>query len=402
MIMNKIQKNLSPKNTFFCIALINVMIMFWLLMFSNGSAMLAMGYGESLFCDFWRHIDRLLNYESIYGNLKDADAIFPPLAYWFLMFFAKMVAFKNVDGATTREIATSGYGILVFVMYLVLFIVLFAQIISYAYHGNNFYKSTLVLILVCSYPFWGCAFERGNPVIWSMLFLLIGLALREHKKWYIRELALICIAISAGFKLYPAIFGMLFIAEKKIKEACRLLVYGLLSFFIPFLLLGDRANLVDYLGTFERYLDKKVYSQTSILGNCVMIFGDQGLIWGKLIILALIIWAVVYLFLEKVNWKSIALLTAINTIVLPESYLYTYVYICIPLIFFLNERRKVWKKIDYLYAVCFALIFTCPPYSIYVEGAIFRGIYFAWIFMLLMISCEKIYEICRRHKSHIC
>lgn len=391
--MNRIKKYLSPPNVFFVISVINIFIMFTMLIITNGKAVLTMGYGDSLFCDFWAHINRLLNYENIYGNLKDADAIFPPLAYCFMMFFAKMIAFKNVDGTTTRDIATSGYGILVLIMYLILFVVIFVQVINYAYKENTHYKSFLILVFMCSYPFWGCAFERGNPVIWAMLFLLLGLILRNHEKWYIREIALICIAISAGFKIYPAIFGMLYIAEKRMKEACRLIVYGLMSFFVPFLLLGERANFIDYLGTFERYLGKEVYSQTSIIGNCVMLLGDYGVVFGKIIIVVLFICVLGYLFIEKANWKSIALLTAINTIVLPESYLYTYVYISIPLLFFLNEKRNEWKKIDYFYAVCFACVFTCPPYSLEVEGAIFRGIYFSWILLIAVIFSEKIFHL---------
>lgn len=253
----------------------------------NGKGVLAMGYGDSLFCDFWGHIKRLLNYENLYGNLKDADAIFPPLAYWFMMFFARMVTFKNADGAIIRDIATSGYGILVLIMYLVLFVVLFVQAINYSYKENTRYKTLLILVFMCSYPFWGCAFERGNPVIWAMLFLLLGLILRNHEKWYIREIALICIAISAGFKIYPAILGMLYIAEKRMKEACRLIAYGLMVFFAPFLILGERTNFIDYLGTFERYLGKEVYSQTSIIGNCVMLFGNHGVVLGKIIIVLL-------------------------------------------------------------------------------------------------------------------
>lgn len=235
--------------------------------------------------------------------------------------------------------------------------------------------------------------------MWAMLFLLLGIFLKDNDNKIIHELSLICIAISAGFKIYPAIFGMIYIVEKRWKEAARLVLYGVFFFFSPFIFWSDRVNIVDYIGTFERYLGKEVYSQTSILGNCIMVFGENGALLGKAIVIALIIWALFYLFTEKVNWKSLVILTATNTIILAESYLYTYVFITIPLIAFLNQKKENYEKMDFVYATLFAFIFTLPPYSLDVEGAIFRGIYMSWIALIALVSLEKLLKIARNVKN---
>lgn len=133
---------------------------------------------------------------------------------------------------------------------------------SIAYKTNsNLKKNIMIGVLLFSYPFFLYAFERGNPVMYTMFFLWGGIVLKDSNSKFLRELGLIFVAISAGFKLYPALFGFIWLAEKRYKEAVRLVIYGLMAFFIPFLFVG---NFTSYLSTFVLYLDKKVYSQTSV------------------------------------------------------------------------------------------------------------------------------------------
>lgn len=348
-----------------------------------------MGYGEGDFCDFWAHINRILQGSDFYANTSDADAIFPPLAYTFLSIFANILSFRVSSDVSLYQ---TGYGMLIFLMYIIVFVAAFIQTVHYAYKDKAQYRVLLCFVFLLSYPFWGCAFERGNPVIYAMLFLLMGIAFRESSNKVLRELALICIAISAGFKIYPAIFGILYIAEKRYKEAIRLVVYGILFFFVPFLWYGD---FISYVGMFLRYTGKSVYSKTSIIGNCVMILGNQqGVIVGRILTIIWIGWVMFFVFTEKCSWKRIAMLTSTQTILLAESYVYTYVFISIPLIMFLNylNEKQSNKLIDYVDAVLFALVFTCPP-LINIQSGVLVGIYFAWLAMLFRLSAEKIVKL---------
>ena len=54
-----------------------------------------------------------------------------------------------------------------------------------------------------------------------------------------KEAALLFIAFADGLKLYPAILGVLYLAEKRYREAGRLVVYGVVLFFLPFGFLGS-------------------------------------------------------------------------------------------------------------------------------------------------------------------
>ena len=281
------KKCLTPESVFVVAALFGIAVMFVMLWLSNGAAMPVMGYEESISCDFWGHIERLLKYERLYGNPNDANAIFPPLAYCFLQLFAQCFRSAGRDS----NIAVTGYGILVLNMYLLTFMTAFTLMLHYSYKTKStLFKILMPFIFLFSYPFWSFAFERGNPVIYAMLFLYAGLAMRDHTNKTVRELSLICIAVAAGFKIYPAIFGLLWIKEKRYKESLRLLLYGILLFFVPFVFFGGLQGLADYVQSFFRYLGKDVYSGTSIVGSCIKMFGEQGKAVGKIIIFLWLLW----------------------------------------------------------------------------------------------------------------
>ena len=369
------------ESIFFYFCAINILIMVILLLLSKGEFVSALTYDESNFADFWSHIGRLLFSENIYDT--DADAIFPPLAYLFLKLFAYPLIYKAEAGNEIEQIARSGYGILMVLMYLLLFYYLFMIAVNIFYETESRFKKTVLLgIFIFSYSVWGFAVERGNLILYTMLFLMLGLALRNSPNKALREIALVFTAVSAGFKLYPAIFGFVWIAEKKYKEAVRLVIYGLTAFFVPFLFVDSFRN---YINTFKLYLDKRMYSHASIWGSVINTFGDnkytQLLCRG--LVASIIIWALALLFIHGVNWKTITLLTATQTILIPEQYVYTYVLIIIPLIFFLNAGDK--RKIDYVYAALFAALFTMPP----IIGGRGRIMYFIWMLILIMVSVDE-------------
>ena len=95
--------------------------------------------------------------------------------------------------------------------------------------------------------------------------------------------------------------------------------------------------------------------------------------------------------------KTIALLTSTHTILLAESYVYTYVFIAIPcvLFFFVLNKQEKYRTMDYVYAVLFAGVFTIPPF-VNIQSGVLVGIYVCWIGMLVLISLEEIVKIMKR------
>ena len=254
-------------------------------------------------------------------------------------------------------------------------------------------ESALTAIFFFSCLVWGFAFERGNLVLYAMVFLMLGLALRDSSNKALRELSLVMVAVSAGFKLYPALFGFLWIAEKRYKEAARLVVYGLASFFVPFLFVDSFTN---YLRTFVQYLDKKMYSHASVWGVVIGMFGDNRYTQTvcRVFVIAVILWALYAVFADGINWKTLTLLMATQTMIIPEQYVYTYVFIAIPLICFLKEACR--RRIDYLYAVLFAALFTMPP--VIKEGWRGRQTFWIWMLILAIVSVDEIVFLIRKRR----
>ena len=57
--------------------------------------------------------------------------------------------------------------------------------------------------------------ERGNSALNVMVMILWAFALRDSERPWERELALLLIAVAAGFKVYPCIFGLLYLFERR-------------------------------------------------------------------------------------------------------------------------------------------------------------------------------------------
>lgn len=383
---------ITAERIFFAAAIINICIVYIILLATKGEFVRALTYDESNFCDFWSHVRRLLYEKNIYTT--DADAIFPPLAYLFLKLFAYPLLYKVEEGAEFWQITQLGYGTLMVVMYLLLFVWLFMIAVHVFYQAGSFTKESILTgILLFSYLMWGFAFERGNLVLYATVFLMFGLALRDSPNKILRELSLIMVAVSAGFKLYPALFGFLWIAEKRYREAARMVVYGLASFFVPFLFVDSFAN---YLRTFMQYLDKKMYSHASVWGVVLGTFGDNRYtqMICRVLAVVIILWALYAVFVEGSNWRTLTLLVSTQTMIIPEQYVYTYVFIVIPLICFLKEAGK--RRIDYLYAFLFAALFTMPP--IVDGGGRGRQTFWIWLLIYVIVSLDEMVVLVKKRK----
>ena len=133
----------TTEKIFFGVAIFNIFITYVILVASKGNFMYELTYSESNFCDLWDHIWRLLSSRNIYTT--DADAIFPPLAYLFLKIFAYPLIYKVEAGDDFWKVSQSGYGILMVVMYLILFIWLLTIAVRVYYRTGTFMKESALL-----------------------------------------------------------------------------------------------------------------------------------------------------------------------------------------------------------------------------------------------------------------
>lgn len=179
-----------------------------------------------------------------------------------------------------------------------------------------------------------------------LILLMYACAWMDSVKKAEKEAALILIAFAAGLKLYPAIWGVFYLAEKRYKEAIRLIIYGILLFFLPF----------------------------------IFFQGVDGF-W--------------ICFLNKKSWQTIALLTSLMIIFVAASGTYCLVYWVIPFLCFMNDlyQRREYRKLDYVYAVLFALVFAAYPVrTLGSSGMLYAALY---LLIALILADQTVLSVKR-------
>lgn len=233
-----------------------------------------------------------------------------------------------------------------------------------------------VSIALLSYPFL-FALNRANLeiVIFIMSYITIYLFYKKRYMW-----SAVFLSVAIAFKAIPAIFLVLFLSEKRIKEiAVSLILAGVLT-IIPLLTFpgGLIANL-------NRFMENATdYTNAYVIGHGGLAYGHS--LWGVMKImlfiifrkLALIDLTVFYnifqyavliilfmtipyiLLIEKLYWKKVTLLAFSLLLFSPVSADYKLLHVFIPLFFFINKNS--YDKVDWVYLVLFALLLIPKNY----------------------------------------
>lgn len=352
------------------------------------------------FSDFFRQIVYASDLENIYFNTGDAP--FPPLAYCFYHLLWKWNPIEvPIELSSWLELSRYQFNLLLFLVIkvieiLLLYIIIRKVLSEYKEMGANIFA----VLIILSAPFFEGAIERGNIALLTLILLLFALFYRDSDNAFQKEMALFLIAIAAGLKAYPAIFGLLYIKEKRWKEAGRLIIYGVIFCILPFVFTGGIAGFFQYIKTLTRFSGTFPARWTSVrcffTAACQYLgISETGGVVGVWFEKAVWIGLVVMLFAEKKEWKKILFLSGIMAVGVPNSYRYTSIYMLLPLIFLLRDIAKTeskTSKINYIYIVLFAATYTIPVWAINreVDFAIFFPIYLILAIGVLETTWEHI------------
>lgn len=97
---------------------------------------------------------------------------------------------------------------------------MFYSILKLMRRENLEFSLVITLIVVISNIYIFGILERGNSAIIVCILLLRAMELRERKSPIAQELALLFIAMAAAIKIYPAIFGFIYLRRngKKLED----------------------------------------------------------------------------------------------------------------------------------------------------------------------------------------
>lgn len=293
---------------------------------------------------------------------------YPPLA---LIFYYVMGMFLPTDLQTDLEKmpGTSLSAMLYLISLLVLSVLQFEIVSMQKTGAKNVQRVFGVLSLFTVGMIWN--YERGNIIVISLILTMFFMFYWESENKVVSELAMISLALAAGLKIYPAVFGLLVLHKREYKKVCRLVIYGILAIIVPFFAfegitaipiffkalagISNRGSVVDMLGGIS----------LSGIVKTLLIWGGWDCTYlpsavQKIAYIVLILVCILIHYYRQ-EWKRVTALTLMMLIVPGLSLEYVLMFMIIPLVFFLKEKNHA--KLDVIYFISMCLL--CIPLPLF-------------------------------------
>lgn len=307
-----------------------------------------------------------------FNSIRDAGTldvyskriIYPPLANMFFYFCSKFINPNLVaTDFENRNLLQTDYSCLfIYLSFAFAVIIFFIFIVSkYVYkQGYSNYTVLLPVILTCSYPVLYC-FQRGNIALLTLAFTLFFVVYRNSQNGFLRELSFILLAIAAGLKIYPALFGLLLIFDKKYKSAVRLIIYGVLAFILPFFFYDGFESIRQLFNNLTVFAEKSNNSvelgfvSIDFFAYCADEFlgVSYALVYRVLFVVTYSASAFI-LFSSNEEWKRLWAIAFMIMNYTSTARSYILVLALIPFLFWIFKREK--RRIDWVYFIGFMLI----------------------------------------------
>lgn len=356
-----------------------------------------------LFSDYFYHIagssDTSIMYS--YGDPYS----FPPFAYFMYSFLWSLNPYMDNESILNwQNYRNADNAMVVFVIYnMILTALLIYCIQQYFDKMNVQYTLLLPAALLISYPFMCTAVQRGNVVVLVSILLAFTWLWMDSDNVLKQELALIFIAVAAGFKLYPALIGIVYVKRKEWKKVFRLIIYGIIAVFVPFIFFGGidgMKNLIHTLTAFASYIDPNktntVCGMAKWIGLKLNMNDSMANTFGIMINDLFFISSLLFFFLSKRKWQDALFLSAILVSFLPSNWEYTLVYYVPVLFLFIKENNENWVKYKLsaniwltVHSVAFGLVFSVDFLMLYYRYGLLTGI-FTITYLLIGINMLSI------------
>jgi hypothetical protein len=364
----------------------------------------------------WDYGD-LLKHLNSYGNRSNLyDSNYPPFATLIYKLFYCFVPLASKDAA-------SALGYVLFLFFLGTLLPLFVLIRAFL-GGSEHMRLLGTASFFISGPVL-YVYQRANVAFFALVLLLFFLLYFRSEYRFLRELALLALALSANIKYYPAIFGMLLLKEHRWKDAARCAVYGVVVFALPAILspflvsvaaagegavspvqVGFIQDSVRGMNAFTRggnlgFLTGTASSSLSLkahLYNAVLVHLDLpepvagGILWGALaIFFAFTLWLVA---IAKKRYQELFLLGTLCIFVPTLSFWYSTLFLIPALLYFLEEKQ------DSAFCTCAGLLLFIAIFCYAVALSYGLTPDRVWhIVLLYALLCAEVLSARRRGKS---
>ncbi|MCR5787816.1 MAG: glycosyltransferase 87 family protein [Bacilli bacterium] len=382
-IFDKIKKA-KPSTIFIALGLILLFISLLYVCLNNGEPMKTLMWNAEtggIFPDFYESL-KDARYLNPYGTL----AIYPPLVYVILFPISKLIIsspfYWNQTPHTYNFVALSTTQSAIIVGVIFFLLVTLATLLLFQ-DKSKFSNKKLFLfamIFLCS-PGFVFLLDRGNILLIAVIFLFIFLNNYESKSKVKREISIIGLVAASCFKIYPAIFGMLLLIKKRFKDIAKCFAYGIVLFIVPFMLVGGYKAIpkfIDNIATLNEnhkegdrgfgYGYKLDLNNFIEIGQAKIHNNTVSTIFKIVVVVGVAASLIFITVFAKEEWMKVAALSMIMIFIPGFSYIYTAVYMILPVSFFFNERKKINRN-TLIYIILFVLIFAPLPYGYVLNNA---------------------------------
>ncbi len=372
------------------------------------------GYLSDHFMDFFNTMRDSRDLTWLYQR----NIIYPPFSILMMYFFTRLAPDNSLPQLFNYRYQMQYDSTLstIFLCFALVSLLMIAVCIERYLEKKNIgaERFFVAIFLLVSFPMVYCL-ERGNSSLLAMAASAFFIFFRNSQSKAVREISYLMLALAAGLKMFPAVFGLLLIYDKKYFAAFRTVIYGVLFVVLPYLLIGALApeegglyevfmnseeefmhtdgsevTLDGSLGRFAqnllRWVDNKsyfTYNSTSVMNLCYFLYAVRILppqyaqTGGLILFIATEIIAFVLGFFCKREWQRIFICTYLMLNVHSVAMHYTLIYIIPAFIVFLADSRGERRKpLNFTYLVLFSLQFICIPFHFiktYLEWTVIVG-----------------------------
>lgn len=360
--------------------------------------------------DFGMDFFHSLEYVNGNSPYKNFTNIYPPLANVFFAAVCKFIP-KNIktnwsdnfEGSlllkgTEKDLRLFQSTEIAFLLYNIVIIIAFVYIFEAIQETEN--RTIRKWATICAIFSYGSlfAFERGNIVTLSFLLTVIFVNYRNNGSKIKRIVALLCLIIAAGIKLYPALFGLLLLSDRKRKSAILAIFLGVLVLLLPFFFFNEKLEgisiWVNAVTEFKagskplwagNSISSLLYNITRFIENRwdIIIQDSYFAIIGYAVAMISCICA---LLLNKDYQRTVAIYIAILSYSPQEDYVS--IFGLIPLFSLFNEEKYIHKEVLIPFVILTVITLPLPvfyikdlfyPRSVVVQVSIV--VLFIWLFV---------------------
>lgn len=348
---------------FLCVLLFAILSSLMMILRTHGQSMSTLLFNNVN--DTWMDLFNPISFTAsgVPYEYVDMGAIYPPMAYLVFHLFEFFFPINQLYDLTSYEYRFTQAGFLLAILYTLICSALFVYFLYRKLQDKEAVRILFPLSIILSGPYL-YLMERGNILLLTLLLLTGFVIGQDSPKRIVREFSFVCLALAAAIKIYPAIFGLWLIQQKRYKEAIRCAVYGILCFFVPFYFFGGLPTVKVFLDNLVTYTGSESLAAAGIgyRVDLAAIFGNislfthgsaaPGVSFGNAIIIPMALLILINFIILKKSWKKMLCLTVLMVALPSFSYTYAMVFYSLPALFFLMDKHHT--RTDYCYALCLA------------------------------------------------